>query len=72
MSERKSRRDILRKSASVVPTVLTLAAKPSLASSGSGRYDSSDEWERHGREEKEHGKSGLELESKAKKNGRKH
>jgi hypothetical protein len=72
MSGQKSRRDILRKTAYVVPTVLTLAAKPSLASSGSGRYDSSDEWERRGGEEKEHGKSGLERESKAKKNGKKH
>jgi len=39
MSELKSRREILRKTAYVVPTVLTLAAKPSFASSGSGQCE---------------------------------
>ena len=48
MSERRSRRAILRKSAYVVPTVLTLAIKPSFASSGSGRCDS--EYDREGKE----------------------
>ena len=67
--EQKSRREILRRTAYVVPTVLTLAAKPSLASSGSGRYD---EYEKRGREEEEHGNSWRERESKKpKKNGKK-
>ena len=72
MSEQKSRRDILRKTAYVVPTVLTLAAKPSLASAGSGRCDSPDELQKRGREEKEHGNSWRESGSKKpKKNGKK-
>lgn len=39
MSERQSRREILKKTAYVVPTLITLAAKPSFASSGSGRCE---------------------------------
>ena len=72
MSELKSRREILRKTAYVVPTVLTLAARPSLASSGSGRYENEDEWEKRGKGE-EYGDSRHEREAKkAKKNGKKH
>ena len=53
MSELKSRREILRKTAYVVPTVLTLAAKPSFASSGSGQCErNEDEWEKRGRDKK--------------------
>jgi hypothetical protein len=74
MSEQKSRRDILRKTAYVVPTVLTLAARPSLASAGSGRCDSPDELEKRGKQKEEHGNSWRESESKKakKKNGKKH
>lgn len=62
MSERQSRRAILRKSAYVVPTVLTLAIKPSFASSGSGRCDS--EYDREGGKEWEGGNSNYEREAK--------
>lgn len=73
MSELKSRREILRKTAYVVPTVLTLAAKPSFASSGSGRYENEDEWEKRGKEKDGPGNSEHEREGKKqKKNGRKH
>jgi hypothetical protein len=72
MSEQKSRREILRKTAYVVPTVLTLAAKPSFASSGSGQYENQDEWEKHGRDGEEYGNSRHEREAKKpKKNGKK-
>jgi hypothetical protein len=57
----------------VVPTVLTLAAKPSFASSGSGQYENQDAWEKRGREEEEHGNSRHEREAKkSKTNGKKH
>jgi len=73
MSEQKSRREILRKTAYVVPTVLTLAVKPSLASSGSGRCDSHDELEKRSKEWEDHGNSRHEREAKEpKKNGKKH
>jgi len=74
MSELKSRREILRKTAYVVPTVLTLAAKPSFASSGSGRCErNEDEWDKRGRHGEEYGDSRHEREAKkAKKNGKKH
>ncbi|HET6961466.1 MAG TPA: hypothetical protein VFJ27_03175 [Terriglobia bacterium] len=73
MSELKSRREILRKTAYVVPTVLTLAAKPSFASSGSGRYEHEDEWEKRGKEKDGPGNSQHEREAKkSKKTGKKH
>lgn len=73
MSERTSRRDLLRKSAYVVPTVLTLAVKPSLASSGSGRCDPSAEREKGGRDWEYDGNHRHEDQSKkSKKNGKKH
>jgi hypothetical protein len=73
MSERKSRREILRKTAYVVPTVLTLAVKPSFASTGSGRCDSQGDLERSGREWEDHSNSRHEHESKKpKKNGKEH
>ena len=73
MPEQKSRREILRKTAYVVPTVLTLAVKPSSASTGSGRYDSAGELERRGGEAEGHGNSHHERESKKpKKNHKKH
>jgi hypothetical protein len=43
MSRQKSRREILRKTAYVVPTVITLAAMPSFASTGSGQYEGQNE-----------------------------
>jgi len=63
MSKRQSRREVLRKSAYVVPTVLTLAVKPSLGSSGSGRYEPQNEQEKGGHWE-EHGRSRRERDSK--------
>jgi hypothetical protein len=73
MPGQKSRRDILRKTAYVVPTVLTLAAKPFLASSGSTQCDRADPWEKHAREGEEYGNSWRERESnKPKKNVKKH
>jgi hypothetical protein len=71
MSEQKSRREILRKTAYVVPTVLTLAAKPSFASSGSGQYENQDQWDKRGKEGEEHRNSHEREEKKAKKNGKK-
>jgi hypothetical protein len=71
MSKQKSRREILRKTAYVVPTVMTLAVKPSFASTGSGR--SNGENERRGRESEDHSNSRYEHESKkSKKKGKKH
>ena len=67
MSDQKSRREILRKTAYVVPTVLTLAARPSLASSGSGRYENEDEWEKRGKGEEYGNSRGEREEEKAKK-----
>lgn len=60
MSERQSRREILRKSAYVVPTVITLAVTPSIASSGSREYeyDSLDTREKRDQEWKDHDNSG--------------
>jgi len=43
MSEdRISRRDVLKKTAYMTPIIITLLAKPSLASSGSGQENPSD------------------------------
>ena len=74
MSEQKSRREILRKTAYVVPTVITLAVKPSFASTGSGQYDGQNDLERRrGGEWEDHSNSRHERESKKpKKNGKKH
>ena len=73
MPEQKSRREILRKTAYVVPTVLTLAVKPSSASTGSGQYDGAGELERRGGEGEGHGNFHHERESKKpKKNHKKH
>jgi hypothetical protein len=73
MSKQKSRREILRKTAYVVPTVITLAAMPSFASTGSGRYEGQNDLERRGGEWKDHGNSRHEHESKkGKKNGNQH
>ena len=70
---KKVSKGILRKSAYVVPTLLTLAAKPSLASSGYGRCDSQYDREKGGGEWEDHGNSRHEHESKKpKKKGKKH
>jgi len=45
MSDKQSRREILKKTAYVVPTVITLAAIPSFASSGSGRCEVTEQGE---------------------------
>jgi hypothetical protein len=71
MSKQKSRREILRKTAYIVPTVMTLAVKPTYASTGSGQYDGQNE--RRGGEWEDHSNSRYEYESKkSKKNGKKH
>jgi hypothetical protein len=73
MSKQKSRREILRKTAYVVPTVLTLAIKPASASTGSGQYQRPGELERSGGEWEGHGNSQKERESrKPKKDHKKH
>jgi hypothetical protein len=55
----------------VVPTVLTLAVKPSFEPTGSGPYDGQDDWERRGGEWEDHNGS-QHLHEEPKKNSKKH
>jgi hypothetical protein len=71
MSKQKSRREILQKTAYVVPTVMTLAVKPSFASTGSGQYDGQNAPERRGGGWEDHSNSRYEREEKKAKNEKK-